>query len=105
MAISELLPGVEATVCVDDIPLVEYDNNDIKIETDESEEKKALASKTVSKYIEAFTDKHFSVDFSIAETHKSCYVNGRFSFKYRSRGRTFSFIPAFLHQLNFLQKS
>ncbi|KAJ8066653.1 hypothetical protein OCU04_005700 [Sclerotinia nivalis] len=75
MAISDLLLGVETTVCVDGIPLPEYDNNDIKSEAGTSEEKKALASKTVSKYIEALTDKNFAVNVAVNEAYKSNYAN------------------------------
>ncbi|KAF7871595.1 hypothetical protein EAF04_003702 [Stromatinia cepivora] len=75
MAISDLLPGVETTVCVDGIPLVEYDNNDIKSEAGTSVEKKALASKTVSKYIEALTDKNFVVNVAVNKAYKSNYAN------------------------------
>ncbi|KAI9648571.1 hypothetical protein NHQ30_003207 [Ciborinia camelliae] len=74
MAISDLLPGVEVTVCVDDIPLVEYENNDIKPEVDESEKKKILSSKTHFKYIEAITDKEFSIKFTVDAAHKPSYA-------------------------------
>ncbi|APA09893.1 predicted protein [Sclerotinia sclerotiorum 1980 UF-70] len=75
MAISDLLPGIEITVCVDGIQLVEYDNNDIKIKSGTSDEKKALASKTISRYIEALTDKNFAVNVAMNEAHKSNYAN------------------------------
>ncbi|ESZ92155.1 hypothetical protein SBOR_7450 [Sclerotinia borealis F-4128] len=78
MAISDLLPGVEATVLVDGVPLVEYENNDIKNEADEPEVKKLLASKTISKYIEAVNDKNFSVNITVDEGHKSHYASNTY---------------------------
>ncbi|CAD6441748.1 38e8033f-5e26-4192-8661-3fa5009b5bee [Sclerotinia trifoliorum] len=57
------------------MPLVEYDNNDIKNEPSTSKEKKALSSKTVSKYIEALTDKKFAVNVAVNEAYRSNYAN------------------------------
>lgn len=67
MAISDLLPGIEVTVRVAGVPLNEFDNDDIKTEADDSEEKKVLASRACSKYIEAVSDKRVTIEVSSRE--------------------------------------
>ena len=60
MAILDLVPGLEVTVCVDDHPLEEY-NDDEEVEAQPGEAFQHQASRTVSKYVESITDKEFEI--------------------------------------------
>jgi hypothetical protein len=61
MAILKLVPEIEVTVSVDRVALPEYPD-------DEADAK--LRNRTVSRYIEASTDAHFCVDYTIKPQYR-----------------------------------
>lgn len=63
MAILSTLPGVEVTVCVGRVPLKEYDDDEVNQTL--GEDALRLGPVTVSKYIEAITDREFTVDLCV----------------------------------------
>lgn len=64
MAILNELPGIEVAICVDDQPLQEHEDEDDH-EAAPGPVGAYQASKTVFKYIEAVTDKEFSIKFAV----------------------------------------
>ena len=64
MAIIDLVPGIEVSVCVDDHPLEEY-NDDEEVEAQPGGAIQHQATRTVSKYVESATDKEFEIRYNV----------------------------------------
>jgi tRNA U54 and U55 pseudouridine synthase Pus10 len=64
MAIIDLVPGIEVSICVDDHPLVEY-NDDEEVGAQHGEAIQHQATRTVSKYVESATDKEFGIRYNV----------------------------------------
>jgi hypothetical protein len=69
MAILDLVPGIEVSVCVDGHPLKEY-NDDEEVEAQPREAFQHQATRTVSKYVESTTDKEFEIRYSVTRAFK-----------------------------------
>lgn len=70
MAVLEVLPGVEVTICVDEEPLEEYDAENDEIEHDDEDIIEHQEERTVTKYIEATTAKAFMVQLAVQDPFK-----------------------------------
>jgi hypothetical protein len=66
MAKLQLLPGLTATVLIDGNPVTEHDDPDeIQVEHEDPEVVAYQIIRTLSKYIESVTGKHFSIKFEV----------------------------------------
>jgi hypothetical protein len=68
MAVLDGLEGIEVSVCVHGQALHEYEDNDLEAEP--GDVGAYQASKTVSKYLEAVTDKEFSIKIVVKDPYE-----------------------------------
>jgi hypothetical protein len=64
MAVLDITPGIEVTICSGGQALPEYENNDTKAEQVNSSAYKTY--RTVSRYVESVTGQEFSVNMSLS---------------------------------------
>ena len=68
MAVLDSLPGIEATICINKVPLQEYEDDEVEIAAGHVGEYQA--ARTVSKYVESATNKEFSIRLSVNHPYK-----------------------------------
>jgi hypothetical protein len=66
MAVLDLVPGLEVTICVDSQPLEEYPDDEYE-EVPNGEAEQHKATRTVTRYIESTSEKEFAVHLSAAK--------------------------------------
>ena len=70
MAIHGDLEGIEVTICIDGQPVTEYETDNDEIEHSQPLVKLHQANVTVTNYIEAITNKEFSIKVEIRPPYK-----------------------------------
>ena len=69
MAVHEDLPGVEASVCIDGQPIEEFDTENDEVKDEDHAVKLHQGIWTTTKYVEAQTDKEFSIKLALKDPY------------------------------------